>query len=337
VKRMSKELMNTTRRDALTLVGAAAAARVLTGAGKALAQPQRRLGSATKTMFWSAIVTPCDRNRNFDPAAMRDIIAFQKANGADGLVILGTTGEFPSFSMAERKQIAEVAGKNKNGMNIIVNPGTPNLSETIELAKHAADTGADGLLVIPPFYYNDPPLDGLVRYYSGLFDAVQLPINLYHIPGTSEVPISLDLLSALKHYPHLAGIKDSSGDMAGFSAFVKAFPELNMRTGGGDLTLVHALDNGMGAILAEGNLFCKMIADIFAAKRAGRDYKPAYDKFTQAMQLMGPAVWNIGLMKYAATLQMGMPQSFQRFPNPDPSAAQMAAIREAVAKIKALG
>ena len=75
----------------------------------------------------------------------------------------------------------------------------------------------------------------------------------------------------------------------------------------------------------------------YVGKRAGRDYKPAYDKFTQAMQLMGPAVWNIGVMKYAATLQMGMPQSFQRFPNPDPSAAQMAAIREAVAKIKALG
>ena len=76
------------------------------------------------------------------------------------MVVLGTTGEYPSFSVAERKAVMEVAGKNKDGMNIILSPGTPNFPETIELSKHAADHGAEGLLVIPPFYYKKPAAGG---------------------------------------------------------------------------------------------------------------------------------------------------------------------------------
>ena len=79
------------------------------------------------------------------------------------MVVLGTTGEYPSFGTAERKAVMEVAGKNKDGMNIICSSGTSNFTETIELSKHAADHGAEGLLVIPPFYYKKPPLAGLVR------------------------------------------------------------------------------------------------------------------------------------------------------------------------------
>jgi len=134
---------------------------------------------------------------------------------------------------AERKQVMEVAGKNKDGMNIICSSGTSNFTETIELSKHAADHGAEGLLVIPPFYYKKPELAGLVKYYSLLFDAVpqSLAVNLYHIPSNSAVPISHDLLKALKHYPNLAGIKDSEEDMPEYKQFVAAFPDLNMRTG----------------------------------------------------------------------------------------------------------
>src|SRR5580692_10544929 len=105
--------METTRRDALVLMGGAAMA----AAGPAVAAPARNLGSRSKILFWVASVTPCDKSLKFDPGAFKDVLAWFKHNGADGIVVLGTTGEFPSFSVAERKQIAEVALKNKLGMN----------------------------------------------------------------------------------------------------------------------------------------------------------------------------------------------------------------------------
>ena len=202
--------METTRRSAISLIGATAAAALLAETSTASARHASSAAQPKRCSGWRR-VTPCDKNLKFDPGAFRDLLAWFKHNGADGIVVLGTTGEFPSFSIAERKQVAEVALKNKMGMNIIVNPGTSNFPETLELAKHAEDNGADGLLVIPPFYYKKPPTDGLIRYYSLLFDQVRIAINLYHIPGTSGVPISHQLLQALQHYPNLAGIKDSNG------------------------------------------------------------------------------------------------------------------------------
>lgn len=332
--------MDTTRREAIGLMGAAAAAAMIGAAAPApAAGPARNLGSASKTLFWIAAATPCDKNLKFDPAAFRDMLAYFKQNGADGIVVLGTTGEFPSFSVAERKLVAETALKDKLGMNIIVGPGTSNIAETIELAKHAEDHGADGLLVIPPFYYKKPPTDGLARYYSMLFDQVGIAINLYHIPGTSGVPISHELLRRLMHYPNLAGIKDSNGPADEYAAFVEAFPELNMRTGT-EHNIPHALDHGMGAICMDGNVFTKALAQVFAAFRAGKDYHAAfaaYNAQVKIMQDLPTDVWNYGPLKYALSVQMGGPQTYQRPPYNDATDAQKAAIRDALARIKALG
>jgi 4-hydroxy-tetrahydrodipicolinate synthase len=324
-------MMEATRREAIGLAGAVAMAAA---AGPALAA--RNLGSPVKTLFWAATVTPCDKNLKFDPGAFRDILAWFKHSGADGVVVLGTTGEFPSFSVAERKLVAETALKDKHGLNVIVGPGTPNFSETLELARHAADHGADGLLVIPPFYYDNPPTAGLTRYYSMLFEQVSIPINLYHIPGTSQVPISIDLLRSLQHYPNLAGIKDSTGNPAGYAEFVSNFPDLNMRSGTNN-NLEHALDNGMGAILADGNVFTRMCADVFTAFRAGKDYHVPLARLRDAEKLMrSGGVNGYGPMKYALSLQMGGPQTYQRPPFVDATETQKVAIRSALDQIKAM-
>ena len=326
--------MEATRRDALGVVaGAAAAAAIGASAGQAAAAPE--LGSPVKTLFWAATVTPCDKSLAFDPGAMRDVMAWFRHNGADGLVVLGTTGEFPSFSVAERKLVTETALKDKLGLNIIIGPGTSNFPETLELARHAADHGADGLLVIPPFYYTHLETGALTRYYSMLFEQVRIPINLYHIPGLSQIPISIELLRGLSHYPNLAGIKDSTGNPAGYAEWL-GFPDLNMRTGTGN-TLGYALDHGMGAILAEGNVFTRLCADVFTAYRTGKDYNAAVARMRGAEKLMrdaGAGVDWYGPMKYAVSLEMGAPQTYQRPPNADVTDAQKAAIRETLAKIK---
>lgn len=329
--------METTRREAIGMLGATAVATML--AQPAAAGQDRVLGSPTKTLFWVATVTPCDKSLKFDPGALKDLLAWFKHNGADGVVVLGTTGEFPSFSVAERKQIAEVALKNKNGLNVIIGPGTSNFPETLELAKHAEDNGADGLLVIPPFYYKQVPTDGLIRYYSMLFDQVRIAINLYHIPGTSGVPISHELLKALEHYPNLAGIKDSNGPPDEYAAFVRAFPDLNMRTGT-ENNLEYALAHGMGAICMDGNVYTKALANVFAAFRNGQDYHAAYRKYvaqTKIMRDLKTGVDEYGPMKYALSVQMGGPQTYQRPPFVDVTEAEKAAIRNALDQIKALG
>jgi 4-hydroxy-tetrahydrodipicolinate synthase len=315
------------------LMAGTAAAALASSPSRASGTTTRNLGSSTKTLMWVATVTPCDKNLKFDPAAFRDTLAWFKHNGADGIVVLGTTGEFPSFSVAERKQIAEVALRDKLGMNFIINPGTPNFPETLELSRHAADHGADGLLVIPPFYYKRISDEALTRYYSMLFDQVHIPINLYHIPGTSGVPITRQVLKNLSHYPNLAGIKDSDGNQLEYAGFVADFPDLNMRTGTAG-KLEQALDHGMGAILEDANLFCRMCANVFAAYHAGRDYRVQLAKLRAAEKvMMAGNVFEFGPLKYALSLQMGGPQTYARPPADEVTDAQKAAIRSGLQQL----
>jgi len=323
--------MQTTRRTFLGAVGA------VTAAAAARREPNATT-AGDKGKFYIAACTPCDKSLKFDDGAYKDMMAWFKDQGADGVVVLGTTGEFPSFSVAERKKVAETALKHRNGLLILIGSGTSSFPETIELSQHAAANGADGLLLIPPFYYKDPPVAGLTKYYSLIFEQVKIPINLYHIPRTSGVPVTAELLHSLEHYPNLAGIKDSNGDVKEYEMYLKEFPNLNMRTGtGGSPILDSALDHGMGAILAEGNLLTKRIASVFAAKRAGTDYKEPLAKLRAAEQVLRPSGANrYGPMKYALSLMMGSRQTYQRPPHPDVTDEQKAKIKEVLGQLKTM-
>lgn len=293
--------------------------------------------SANKCLFWVAALTPCDKNLKFDEAVYAEMMAYFKAAGADGVVVLGTTGEYPSFSLAERKRVAETAFKHRNGLNIIVSPGTSNFPETIELSRHAADNGADSLLIIPPFYYKHPPLAGLTKYFSLIFEQVTIPINLYHIPDTSGVPISLELLHSLEKYPNLAGIKDSDHSVPDYERFVLEFPKLNIRAGT-VTNLKAALDHDMGAILMEGNLFTRQIAAVFAAKRTGRSLDEPLATLVAAIKLLEPAGgYQLGAAKYALSLQIGTRQTYQRPPHADVTDEQKARMKPALEQMKRLG
>jgi 4-hydroxy-tetrahydrodipicolinate synthase len=335
--------MQTTRRTFLGSVGATAALGIV-GAGTMVeargdtsAAMQASSTAKNKCLFWVAALTPCDQNLKFDESVYAEMMAYFKAVGADGVVVLGTTGEYPSFSVAERKQVAETAFKHRNGLNIIVSPGTSNFPETIELSRHAAENGADGLLIIPPFYYKNPPLEGLTEYFSLIFEQVKIPINLYHIPDTSGVPISIELLRSVKKYPNLAGIKDSDDSVPDYQRFVNEFPSLNMRTGT-VTNLKAALDHDMGAILMEGNLFTRQIAAVFAAKRAGKSLDEPLAKLDAAIKLLEPAGgYHFGTMKYALSLQMGTRQAYPRPPHTHASDEQKGKMQAALQQMKQLG
>ncbi len=291
------------------------------------ATPPAKTGTDSKQKLYVAACTPCDKSLKFDDGIYKEMLPYFQSKGVDGIVVLGTTGEYPSFSIAERKKVAETALKHRSGLSIIVQVGTTNFPDTIELTQHAAANGADGTLCIPPFYYKKPATEGLTRYYSLIMEASKIPVHLYHIPGTSAVPITLELLHSLEKYPNLAGIKDSTGDAEGYAAFVKEFPKLNMMTGTGN-NLKPALAGGMGAILADANLFPKAAADIFAAHRDGKDIEAPYNKLRELNTALRPfGVGSYGPMKYALSLMMGTRQTYQRPPFLDVTDEQKAGIK----------
>jgi 4-hydroxy-tetrahydrodipicolinate synthase len=284
--------------------------------------------------FYVAAVTPCDSKLKFDEALYRDMMPFFKERGADGVVVLGTTGEFPSFSVVERKKVAETALKHRSGLRMIVQVGTPNLPETLELLAHATANGADGALCIPPFYYKTPVLEGLYRHYSQILEASKIPIYLYHIPGTSAVPITHELLHKLEHYPNLSGIKDSTGNAEGYAGFVKEFPKLDMMSGT-DNNIPTALAHNMGAILMGGNICTKQAAAVFAAHRQGKDLTEPMAKLREASALMRPNGGSIPGIKYVLG-GLGLRESYARPPHVDLTAEQKAALKPKIAQLAAM-
>jgi 4-hydroxy-tetrahydrodipicolinate synthase len=317
--------METTRRGFLGAVSATAAFAATPPAAKTVTDRPR-------ANFYVAAVTPCDNKAKFDEPLYRDLMPFFKDRGADGVVVLGTTGEFPSFSTVERKRIAEAALKHRAGLRMIVQVGTSNLPETLELLNHAMANGADGVLCIPPFYYKNPPVDALVKYYSQILETSKIPVYLYHIPGTSAVPISLELLHKLEHYPNLAGIKDSTGSAEGYAAFVKDFPKLDMMSGT-DNNIPYALSHNMGAILMGGNLFTKQSAAVFAAHRAGKSVDDAMAKLREASALVrGSGGSGIAGIKFGLSA-FGLRESYVRPPQVDLTAEQKEQLRPKFAQL----
>src|SRR5580700_7008284 len=158
-----RNTMSTTRRSFIGTVGVAASAAAMTGAAK-------QATAASGSRFFVAAITPCDTSGKFDEALYRELMPFFKEHGVDGILVLGSTGEFPSFSVAERKRIAETALKHRSGLEVMVQVGTPNLPETLDLLSHAASNGADCVLCIPPFYFKKPAVEGLTEHYSRVLE-----------------------------------------------------------------------------------------------------------------------------------------------------------------------
>jgi 4-hydroxy-tetrahydrodipicolinate synthase len=286
--------------------------------------------------FYVAAVTPVDSKNKFDEGLYRDLMPFFKQGGCDGVVVLGTTGEFASFSVVERKKVAETALKHRSGLRMIIQVGTPNLPETLELLAHAGGNGADGVLCIPPFYFKKPALEGLVKYYSAVLEATKLPVYLYHYPGMSEVPITPELLHKLEHYPNLAGIKDSTGNAESYTAYTKEFPKLDMMTGT-ENNLPIALNAGMGAILVAGNLYPKQVAAVFQAHRDGKDVQAAFNKMQEAnrtLRVQG-VPGGAAQIKYAFT-GYGFRESYVRPPQLDLTVEQKAALQPKLPLLKQL-
>jgi 4-hydroxy-tetrahydrodipicolinate synthase len=167
----------------------------------------------------AAIATPCTDGNEIDTPRALKLARHLLDNGCDGLNVLGTTGEATSFSLAQRKGLMSAYKEQGLPMGrLMVGTGASAVADAIALTRHAADLGFAGALLLPPFYYKNPPADGLSAYVGAIAAATadsRIPLYLYHFPGMSAVPWPLDLIRRLREENpgRIVGLKDSSGDM----------------------------------------------------------------------------------------------------------------------------
>src|SRR3974390_109246 len=168
-----------------------------------------------KTSFrgsFTALVTPF-KNGSVDEKAFRDIVEWQIAEGTNGLVPVGTTGESPTLSHDEHKQVVEWCVAEARGrVPVIAGAGSNSTREAIELAQHAETAGADAVLVVTP-YYNKPTQEGLYQHFKAIDDAVGIPIIIYNIPARSVIDMSVDTMKRLYEFKKIAGVKDATANM----------------------------------------------------------------------------------------------------------------------------
>ncbi|MCI0599663.1 MAG: 4-hydroxy-tetrahydrodipicolinate synthase [Beijerinckiaceae bacterium] len=161
----------------------------------------------------TALVTPIHDGR-FDEERFRAFVDWQIANGTHGLVPVGTTGESPTLTHEEHRQVIAVCVSEAKGrVPVIAGAGSNNTQEAIELARFAEKTGADGLLIVTP-YYNKPSQEGLYCHFKAVNDAVGIPVIIYNIPPRSVVDMSIDTMKRLYELSNIAGVKDATGNLA---------------------------------------------------------------------------------------------------------------------------
>ena len=222
----------------------------------------------------TALVTPF-ANGKVDEAAFRALVDWQIESGSSGLVPVGTTGESPTLSHAEHNRVVEICVDQAKGrVPVIAGAGSNNTHEAIELARHAEKAGADGVLVVTP-YYNRPTQEGLYQHFKAVNDAVGIPIIIYNIPPRSVVDMSVDTMKRLYELKNIAGVKDSTGNLARVSLQRQAMGADFIQLSGEDMMALSAMAaGGHGAISVVANVAPRACADLMAACFAG-DYAGA--------------------------------------------------------------
>jgi len=191
------------------------------------------------------------------------------ASGVHGLNVTGTTGEATSMSLAQRKSIiAGVAASQLPKDRVMVGTGAAAVADAVELTRCAEDAGLTGALVLPPFYFKDPSVSGLLRYFDAITNATsksELDIYLYNFPALSGIPYTKELVGALtsEFGSRIVGLKDSSGDMAYATEIAESFPEMNIFPS--NEGAIPQCRDGLfaGCISATANLSAKLCADAF--------------------------------------------------------------------------
>ena len=219
---------------------------------------------AAKTRFrgsFTALVTPF-KNGSVDEKAFRDLVDWQIAEGTNGLVPVGTTGESPTLSHQEHKDVVQwCVNQTRGRVPVVAGAGSNSTDEAIELAGHAEGAGADAVLVVTP-YYNKPTQEGLYRHFKAINDAIGIPIIIYNIPGRSVIDISVDTMKRLYELKNIAGVKDATANMTRVSQQRAELGEDFNQLSGEDITALGFMAHGgHGCISVTSNVAPRLCAE----------------------------------------------------------------------------
>ena len=217
-----------------------------------------------------ALVTPF-RNGKVDEVKLRELVEMHAASGTDGLVPCGTTGESPTLSHDEHKRVVElVVEAARKRMKILAGTGSNSTSEAIELTKHAEKAGADGALVVNP-YYNKPTQEGLYRHFRSVAESVAIPIVLYNIQSRTAVNIETATMARLtKDVTNIKGVKEASGSLDQMSQVIAACgPGFSVLSGDDNITLPLMAVGGHGVISVIANILPRETAEMVHAALEG--------------------------------------------------------------------
>lgn len=212
---------------------------------------------------FAPLPTPFDRRGRLELEPLGRHLRWLADDGLDGALVLGSNGEFPSLTLAERRSVAAEAAAAAGGrLRLVLNVGSCALDEALELAGVAATVGYDGLLCPPPYYFRQASREGIERFLRRLLDASDLPVVLYHIPQTTGVPLTDDLLDALEGHPRLVGVKDSSGHAEELDRLLLRFASRSYLTGHDRLLTRSLSRGGAGSITACASVFPALVASV---------------------------------------------------------------------------
>ena len=224
----------------------------------------------------TALITPL-RDGKVDEAAFTGLLERQISAGVHGVVPMGTTGESASLSLDEHKQVVELCVRVAAGrVRVIAGAGSSATDKAIDLARFAKTVGADGALIVTP-YYNRPSQEGLALHFEAVADAVQLPILLYNVPGRTGVDMSNDTVARLAAHPNIVGIKDATGDLSRVSWMrANIGGQFDLISGDDPSYLGYHAQGGVGVISVTSNVAPEGIVALHEAAAAG-DYATARD------------------------------------------------------------
>lgn len=196
-----------------------------------------------------AIVTPF-KDDGIDFNKLGDLIDWQITEGTDAIIICGTTGEAPTMTEKEQKEAISFTVKRVNKrVPVIAGTGSNNTNHAIELSKYAEDVGADGLLIVTP-YYNKTTQIGLIKHYIAIADKVNIPIIVYNVPGRTGLNVLPETLVKLNEHKNIAGVKEASGDIGQVAEIARLLPKDFYIYSGNDYMIVPLLSLGGSGVIS---------------------------------------------------------------------------------------
>lgn len=275
----------------------------------------------------TAMVTPFKSDLEIDWAGVEKLAAHLQSTGHDAIVVNGTTGEAPTTSDEEKIEIIKAVIRATSGkVKVIAGAGNNETSHSIEQAKMAAAAGADGLLVVTP-YYNKPPQAGIEAHFRAMADATDIPVMLYDIPGRTGIAIEPDTICRLAEHKNIVALKDAKGDVASTSWVIKR-SGIPVYSGDDILNLPLLSVGAVGFVSVCGHTVGSRLRELLDSwfggnsKRALEIHQELLPVYTGTFRTQG------AILTKAALNLMGLPGGKVRLPLVDATAAQISQLKE---------